>query len=52
MDGTNNNQFMYLKFEHGTQFFLPDLQRANLRWQSHDCGVETLVLLLRDNTGA
>ena len=39
---------LYLEFEHGTQFFLSDLQRANLRGQSHDGGVETLVLLLRD----
>lgn len=39
---------MYLKFEHGIQFFLPNLQRANLSGQSHDCGVETLVLLLKN----
>lgn len=38
-----------LELEHGTQFFLPDLQRANSRGQSHDCGVETLVLLLGGN---
>lgn len=46
----NNSLLLYLEFEHGTQFFLPDLQRADLRGQSPDRGVETLVLLLRDNT--
>lgn len=39
----------HLELEHGTEFFLPDLQGANLRGQSHDCGVETLVLTLAGN---
>lgn len=37
----------HFKLEHGTEFFLPDLQGANLRGQSHDCGVEALVSILR-----
>lgn len=41
---------LYLTFEHGTQLFLPDLQRANFVGKSHDCGVESLVLPLRDTT--
>lgn len=45
-----NNSRVYLKFEHGAQFFLPDLQRADLSGQSHDRGVETLVLLLKVTT--
>lgn len=39
----------HLELEHGTEFFLPDLQGANLRGQSHDRGVEALVLILAGN---
>lgn len=39
----------HLELEHGTEFFLPDLQGANLRGQSHDCGVKALVLILAGN---
>ena len=38
---------VYLEFEHGTQFFLPDLQRADLSGQSHERGVETLFFSLK-----
>lgn len=41
---------VHLKLEHGAQLLLPDLQRAHFVGKSHDGGVETLVLLLRDTT--
>lgn len=41
-------RIVYLEFKHGAQFFLSDLQRADLSGQSHERGVETLVLLLRE----
>lgn len=37
---------VYLQLEHGAQFLLPDLQRADFSGESRDRGAETLVLLL------
>lgn len=48
----NKCRIVYLEFKHGAQFFLSDLQRADLSGQSHERGAETLVLLLRDQTHA
>lgn len=48
----NKCRIVYLEFKHGAQFFLSDLQRADLTGQSHERGAETLVLLLRDQTHA
>lgn len=39
----------YLELEPGAQLLLPDLQGAHLAGQSHDGGVQTLVLLLKTN---
>lgn len=47
---TRLKPMVHLKLEHGTQLLLPDLQGANFVGKSHDRGVETLVLLLRDTT--
>lgn len=46
----NKHWIVYLEFKHGAQLFLSDLQRADLSGQSHERGVETLVLLLRETT--